>query len=107
MRRPFQLAALLILVASTTGRASSPSMTAIRPIGGQRGTELEVTLSGDRLADAKEILFYQPGISVTKIVPVNNNSVKATLKIAADAPLGIHDLRLRTASGISEHRTFS
>jgi hypothetical protein len=107
MRRQIQFAAILILAVTTIGRASSPSMTAIRPIGGQRGTEVEVTLSGDRLADAKEILFYQTGITVTKITPVNNNSVKATLKIAADAPLGIHDLRLRTATGISEHRTFS
>ena len=48
--------------------AATPSLTAIRPVGGQRGTEIEVTLSGARLGDAKEILFYQPGITtVTKL----------------------------------------
>ena len=37
----------------------------------------------------------------------DDNNVKAKLKIAADAPLGLHDLRVRTATGISELRTFS
>ena len=37
----------------------------------------------------------------------NDNQVKATLKIAPDCPLGLHDLRLRTATGLSELRTFS
>jgi hypothetical protein len=97
----------LILFATASGRASAPSLTAVRPVGGQRGTEIEISLQGDRLADAKEIFFYQPGISLTKLTVVNTNQVKATIKIAADAPLGLHDLRLRTATGISELRTFS
>ena len=32
---------------------------------------------------------------------------RAKLKIAPDCPLGLHDLRVRTATGISELRTFS
>ena len=84
-----------------------PSLGAIRPVGGQRGTEIEVTLSGARLGDAKEILYYQPGITTVSITKVDDNNVKAKLKIAADCPLGLHDLRVRTATGISELRTFS
>ena len=38
---------------------------------------------------------------------VDDNTIKAKLEIAVDAPLGLHDLRVRTASGISELRTFS
>ena len=38
---------------------------------------------------------------------MGDNHVKATLKIDADCPLGLHDLRLRTATGLSEIRTFS
>ncbi len=102
------LAALvLILSVAALGRASTPSLTSVRPVGGQRGTELEVTFGGDRLSDAKEILFYQPGLSATKLVAVNNNAVKATFKIAPDCALGLHDLRIRTATGLSELRTFS
>lgn len=97
----------LIVVAATSANASSPSLTAIRPIGGQRGTEIEVVLSGARLGDAQEILWYQPGIETVSITKIDDNSVKAKLKILPDCALGIHDLRLRTATGISEHRTFS
>ena len=43
-------------------------------------------------------------MSLTK---VDDNNVKARLKIAPDATLGLHDLRVRTATGISELRTFS
>ena len=75
-------------------------------MGGQRGTELDVTFSGARLGDALEIVFYQPGITTLSIKKVNNNAVTARLKIAPDCALGLHDLRVRTATGISELRTF-
>ena len=92
---------------TTLAAAASPSLTAIRPVGAQRGTEVEVTLSGARLGDAKEIFYYQPGVTTVALTRVDDNNVKAKLKIAPDAPLGLHDLRMRTASGISELRTFS
>lgn len=101
------LPACLFLAATTSSLASSPSLTSIRPLGGRRGIELEVTFSGARLADAKEILYYQPGITTEKLQAVNDGQVKATLRIAADCRLGLHDLRLRTATGISELRSFT
>jgi hypothetical protein len=76
------------------------------PRGGQRGTEIELTLAGDRLADAKEILFYQPGLTVKKLAAPNPQQLKVQLAVAADASIGEHSLRVRTASGISELRTF-
>ncbi|MFO0891219.1 MAG: peptidase [Isosphaeraceae bacterium] len=105
--RPALVASLLLGLSTSAALAASPSLGAIRPVGGQRGTELEATFSGARLGDAKEILYYQPGISTVSIAKVDDNSIKVKLKIAADAPLGLHDLRVRTASGISELRTFS
>lgn len=87
--------------------AASPRLTAVRPIGGQRGTELEVHFTGERLGDAQEILFYQPGISASKVEKVDANHAKALVKIDPTAELGLVDLRVRTASGISELRTFS
>lgn len=104
--RPALLASVLVL-ASASAHAASPSLRGIRPVGGQRGTEMEVTLRGDRLGDAQEILFHQPGIEVLRLAKVDEKSVKVAIRIAADAPLGIHDLRVRTATGVSEHRTFS
>jgi hypothetical protein len=78
----------------------------VSPRGAQRGTEAVLTLSGARLEDAKEAMFYSPGFSVSKLEVVNGSAVRATVKIAADCKLGEHALRLRTASGISELRTF-
>jgi hypothetical protein len=101
------LTASFLLIAASTVLASSPNLGAIRPVGGQRGTEVEVTLSGARLGDAQEILYYQPGIATVSLAKVDDNNVKAKLKIAPDAPLGLHDVRLRTATGVSELRTFS
>lgn len=102
------LAALACLTSlGSTALAASPALSAVRPLGGQRGTEVEVNLTGARLADAKEVMIYQPGITVTKIQVVNDGHVKATFKIAPDARLGLRDLRLRTATGVSEMRSFS
>jgi len=101
------LALSLVLIVSSVALGASPRTRSIRPAGGQRGTEVEVTISGRRLGDAKEVLFYHPGIEATNIKVVNDAEIKATFKIAADSPLGLHDLRLRTATGLSEMRSFS
>jgi hypothetical protein len=101
------LLCLSLALTLSSANAASPSLTAIRPIGAQRGTEIEITLSGARLGDAQEILWYQPGIETVSLTKVDDNNVKAKLKVAPTCAMGIHDLRLRTATGISEHRTFS
>ncbi|HEY1377371.1 MAG TPA: PPC domain-containing protein [Gemmataceae bacterium] len=75
------------------------------PRGGQRGTEVVLTFSGARLADAKEVMCYSPGLQVTKL-DAKDNQVQATVKIAADCRLGEHAFRLRTATGVSELKTF-
>ncbi|WP_435016554.1 PPC domain-containing protein [Tundrisphaera sp. TA3] len=94
-------------LAESQAHAASPALASVRPVGGQRGTEVEVILGGDRLGDAREILFYQDGITTKKLEPIDAKQVKATLAIAADCPLGIHDIRVRTATGLSALRTFS
>lgn len=77
-------------------------------MGGQRGTAREVNLTGVRLKDAQEIVFYRPGIKVAKMEPVGDkgNAVKAVFQIAADCPIGEHPLRVRTSTGLSDIRTF-
>ena len=98
---------LATLLFATNAHAATPSLGAIRPPGGQRGHEVEFVLSGARLGDAKEIIYYQPGVQTVSITKVDDNSIKAKLKIAADAQVGLHDIRVRTATGISELRSFS
>ncbi len=105
--KPIFSALLALTAVVTPAFAISPSVRGMKPVGGQRGTEVVVSLTGQRLADAQEILFYQPGITVTKIEAGKDGQATATFKIAPDAPLGLHDFRLRTATGISPLKTFS
>jgi len=86
--------------------AASPSLGVIQPRGAQRGTEAVVTFSGARLADAQEVLAYYPGITVKKLEVVNDTQLKVTFAIAADCRLGEHAFRVRTATGVSDLRTF-
>jgi hypothetical protein len=105
--RRFALLTLVLgLLSQPAARAASPALGAVRPFGVQRGTEAALVLSGARLSDAKEVLFYDPGITVTKLEVVNDGQVKTVVKVAPDCRLGEHALRVRAASGISELRTF-
>jgi hypothetical protein len=104
--RVLTLALAVSLNVTATALAAAPSLGSITPRGAQRGTDAVLSFNGGNLSDAKEVFFYSAGFTVTKLEIVNNNQVKATVKIAADCQLGEHAARVRTASGISELRNF-
>lgn len=106
MKHYLLLSVCFALSVPSLSGAASPSLGAVAPRGGQRGTEMPIFFNGARLTDAQEVLFYYAGMTVSKLEVVNDSQVKATVKIAPDCRLGEHALRLRTASGISELRTF-
>jgi hypothetical protein len=87
-------------------RAGSPSVSSIDPQGGQRGSEFEVVISGERLQDAKGLLFYSPGVEVTSLEVIDAKKIKAKLKIASDCPFGEKQLRIWTSTGVSEMHLF-
>ncbi len=89
-----------------SARAQSPRLNSVLPAGGQRGTEVELKLYGARLDNAPEIIFGDHGLKVAKIELARTNQIKARVTIAPDCRLGEHQLRLRTAGGLSELRTF-
>jgi hypothetical protein len=94
--------ALVLLLLAGTLRAASPHLSDINPPGVQRGADTDVVISGDRLQDARGILFYNPGIQVLSVQADNGNRVRARLHVAPDCPLGEHEVRVWTATGISE-----
>lgn len=98
---------VLLLGSLEVARATSPGLSIVTPRGGQRGTEMDATFQGARLGDAQEILFYEPGITTVSMNTSNAAELKVRLKIDAGARLGQHVVRVRTAGGISEARTFS
>ena len=87
--------------------AADPRIATIAPYGLQRGQEVTVTFAGARLKDAQALLLYRPGITVKQLKAVAANKVEATLAVAPQCPLGLHALRLRAATGISNLRTIS
>jgi len=105
--RPFVGLTLFAAICGSAGSAvaASPGLSVILPRGVQRGAETVLTFHGGQLADAKEILFFSPGFQVTKLEP-SAGAVKATVKVAADCRLGEHVAHVRTASGLTEYRTF-
>lgn len=100
-------AALAGLLVSTVVHAVEPQLNDIVPYGFQRGTEVDVQFTGNRLGDAQEVLFYSPGVTVKSWEVAGDNAVKAKLVIAPDCRLGVHAVRLRAATGISNLRLFS
>src|SRR6185295_14108728 len=108
MNRGFilRLSLLALLASAPAGAKESPNLGRVSPRGGERGTEIDLTLSGGQLKDAQQLFFYKSGLEVLKLEATDDKTVKVRLKIAADAALGEHTLRPRTATGISDLRTF-
>lgn len=94
------------LLVVESAQAVAPNLASITPSGGQRGTELEISLNGDRLQDAEEVICYEPGLQVIKLNLVTNKVIKAQVKLSSDCKLGEYHLRVRTKGGLSELRTF-
>ncbi|MEM7146439.1 MAG: PPC domain-containing protein [Verrucomicrobiota bacterium] len=100
---------ILALFAACIGaaEAASPALNNILPRGGQRGQETPVTFYGERLGDTKEVIFYDSGITAKNLAPAEDGkTLKATLVVAPNAPLGEHQLRLQTKGGLTYVRSF-
>jgi Bacterial pre-peptidase C-terminal domain len=103
---PFFLACF-VLFSSQNVFAIQPTLSSFKPVGMQRGIVTEWTLTGTRLADVQEILFYEPGLKVEELKAVDATKITAKINIAADCPLGIKAFRIRTATGITGLRTIT
>ena len=102
------LAAKVMLGAAFSAEAASPVLQQLLPQGGQRGTEVTVLVSGQRLGDGPyQVLLYSTGIEVQSVqLAEDKKKVTCQLKLLDDCRLGPHALRLRTASGLSNLVTF-
>ncbi len=102
---------VLLFCAQASGQSvcwPAPRLLTITPMGGQAGTRVEVTLTGQNLDNAGELSFSHPGI---KAVPQTDSEGKPIpnryiVTIAPDCPPGIHDARVMTHLGISSARAF-
>ncbi len=102
-------ALLVLLIPAVALGSFTPELNLINPRGGQLGTEVRVRLHGKRLDAPEELLFQRSGIECLGFEwgdAEKDPPLFARLRIAPDAPLGEHPLRLRTRGGISYLRNF-
>jgi hypothetical protein len=87
----------------------APRLLTTMPMGGQAGTTLEVTITGDYIENAGELCFSHSGITAKQKLddggkPVPNCYV---VSISADCPTGIHEARVMSRLGVSTSRVFN
>jgi hypothetical protein len=97
---------LALLGAPDAARAITPTLDLVLPRGGRCGTRETLVLHGRHLEKPLSLFLVEPGIRVESIRGLDANRVEVVIAIAPDCPLGRHALRLRTATGVSELRTF-
>lgn len=87
----------------------APRLLTVMPMGGQAGTNVDVTITGESVEDVRELLFSSPKITAKPLVDANGKAVenKFTVSIAPDAPVGVYDARVLSRLGVSSARAFS
>ncbi|HVS40489.1 MAG TPA: PPC domain-containing protein [Gemmataceae bacterium] len=109
---------LVFLVAAATAGAqppppkvnpAAPVLKPVTPHGVQRGTAIDLTLTGQNLAQPTGVWTDFP---CKATIPTDNNNGKDAAKLLVhldvpkDAPMGFHALRLATTKGLSNLRIF-
>jgi hypothetical protein len=112
------LITLLLLTADATAQKApapvppnpqAPILNMPAPLGIQRGTALDLTLTGKNLAEPTGLWTSFPA---TVTIPTDHNNgkdnakLRVHLEVPRDAPLGFHSIRLATTRGISNFRLF-
>lgn len=106
-----RLFCLLVLGASLAAPVAAqqvtlplPRLLTVMPMGGQAGTSVDVTITGEHVEDVTELTFSSPRITAK---PVAGTTNRFTVSIAADTPLGVYDARVMSRLGVSSARAFS
>lgn len=103
MAIPFALLPVLLALGPVP---YSPQVSSVAPCGGARGTEVVVTLTGQRLLEPQGLLLAREGLVVGRIESVKPETCKVTLVVPPECPLGMHPFRLRTKYGLSNLLAF-
>ncbi len=119
MRRlslPSLAVAFVLTAASVQGQPPPPKLNPAAPVlkpvaphGVQRGTSIDLTLTGQNLAEPTALWTDFP---CKIVIPPDNNNGKDPAKLLVhldvpkDAPMGFHTLHLATTKGLSNLRIF-
>ena len=100
----------LFAVQVAPAQAQAPSIANLRPGGAQPGKTVDVTLTGGNLSGAGALWTSFPA-TATLADGIENNGTQADkvvfrLEVPADAPLGIHGVRVAAPGGVSNLKLF-
>ncbi len=86
-----------------------PRLLSTMPMGGQVGTEFELTITGEHVADPDELVFSHAGIRALPQLDAAGARIanKYLVSIAADCPPGLYEARVMSRLGMSSARIFS
>lgn len=87
----------------------APTLTSPANLGAKRGSSAELVLTGTNLTDPTGVLISGPG---TATIPTDNKNgsdaakLRVKFDVPADAPIGLHTVRIATKNGVSNFRPF-
>ncbi|HET6881527.1 MAG TPA: serine protease [Pirellulales bacterium] len=87
----------------------APRLLTTMPMGGKAGSQVEVTISGENLDNADELVFSDPRITAAAKLDAAGKpeANKYFVSIAADCPPGLYEARMMSRLGFSSSRAFS
>lgn len=115
--------AVFLLAGIATGQ-SGPQLVTVFPNGAKTGASIEVTFTGDGFDGDEQLLFsakgfkaepMSGGVATTDPTPKGkkgvgknqgSSAVKFKVTVPKEVPLGIHDVRIVSKSGLSNPRAF-
>ena len=110
---PSSAASLIILCLSVSTFAQqvslpAPRLLTVTPAGGQIGTTVDVTVTHQNCDGPQELLFSSPKITAKPLLDADGKEVPSRFRVTIppDAPVGVHDARLRSRLGVSAGRAF-
>ncbi len=95
---PFLLASVL---------SAAPRLDRVSPLGAQAGSVQTVELAGSKLDGSTGVLFDSSDLEWIETVEVKPESVRGKVRIASDAALGPHLIRIAGKHGPSNTRLFN
>lgn len=101
--------------ASAQEALPQPRLNSIFPLGGKAGTEVELTVAGDAIEGAQQLVASHPSISAAPLMTKPDRFFpepraaenKFLLKIGADVPPGVYELRVANRMGVTNARSFA
>ena len=103
------MTALTVAMVALTGLvgAQVPTLDALLPKGGQRGTEVTVAFQGKKLGGALDLMFSDGDLELVELQQESSRKVSARIRIAAGAAPGPRWVRLRSSTGLTNLLNFS